>query len=635
MVLVLLQLLSGLANAMALFLVASGLSLIFGTSRILNFAHGSFFMLGAYLSSTLVSVLPPHPLGFWAGVLLASVAVAALGGVVERWLLRRVYRAPELSQLLLTFAVVLLIGDLVRLLWGSENRAGPSPPGLSGSLSLWGQQIPAYDLVLLALGPAVALGLWGLLTRTRWGLLVRAATADREMAAALGVDQGRLFTAVFVMGSWLAGLAGGLQMPRQALTTVMDMSMIAEAFVVVVIGGMGSIAGAWLGAVLIGVLQAFGILLLPREFQFAVVFLLMAAVLICRPWGLLGAPEPVTRLAGPAGGDVGAAAPGGGPRVRLWAWGVGALLLLAAPALLPGYVLWLLTEAMAVAVFAGGLQLLVGLGGLLSFGHAAYFGLGGYGAALLLKAAGASMPVAFLLAPLLAGLAAAGLGVFCVRRSGVYFAMLTLACAQIVYSIAHQWYDVTGGDNGIVGVWPDPGLASPSRYYLWALAATLAAFALLRWATAAPFGLTLRAARDHPRRAEALGIAVGVQHLWAFVMAGTVAGLAGALFVFLKGSIFPESLAIPRSVEGLIVLMLGGLHRLGGPVAGATLYTLLDAVITRYTPYWQAVLGSILVVLVLLFPRGVLSVLDRAPRGAGRAEDAGTGAAVDGEDRHG
>jgi branched-chain amino acid transport system permease protein len=634
MVLVLLQLLTGLANAMALFLVASGLSLIFGTSRILNFAHGAFFMLGAYLSSTLVSMLPPHPLAFWAGVLLASVAVAALGGVVERCLLRRVYGAPELSQLLLTFAVVLLIGDLVRLLWGSENRAGPSPPGLSGSLPLWGQQIPAYDLVLLGLGPAVALGLWGLLTRTRWGLLVRAATADREMAAALGVDQGRLFTGVFVLGSWLAGLAGGLQMPRQALTTVMDMSMIAEAFVVVVIGGMGSVAGAWLGAVLIGILQAFGILLLPREFQFAVVFLLMAVVLVCRPWGLLGAPEPAARLGG-ARAAAPAPAPGQRDRPGPWVWAAGGAVVLAGPVLLPGYVLWLLTEAMAVAVFAGSLQLLVGLGGMLSFGHAAYFGLGAYGAALLLKHAGLSMAGAFLLAPVVAALAAAGFGVFCVRRSGVYFAMLTLACAQIVHSVAHQWYDVTGGDNGILGVWPDPRLASPPRYYLWALAATLAAFALLHWAARAPFGLTLRAARDHPRRAEALGVSVAAQQLWAFVVAGAVAGLAGALFVFLKGSIFPESLAIPRSVEGLIVLMLGGVHRLGGAVAGAMLYTLLDAVITRYTVYWQAVLGSILVLLVLLFPRGVLSVLERAPRGAARATAAGTGGAGEREERRG
>jgi branched-chain amino acid transport system permease protein len=617
--LVLLQLLTGLANAMALFLVASGLSLIFGTSRILNFAHGSFFMLGAYLSLTLVRLLPPSPLGYWAAILLAAGVVAVLGGVTERCLLRRIYGAPELSQLLLTFAVVLLVGDLVRLAWGPENRAGQSPPGLSGSLAIWGQRIPTYDLVLLLLGPAVALGLWGLLARTRWGLLVRAATADREMAAALGVDQRRLFTGVFVLGSFLAGLAGGLQMPRQALTNVMDLSMIAEAFVVVVIGGMGSVAGAWLGAVLIGLLQAFGILLLPPGFQFAAVFLLMAVVLICRPWGLLGMPEPATRLGGPPPAGPAGRAPGQRARVRPWVWVVGGAVLLVLPGLVPGYVLWLLTEAMAVALFAGSLQLLVGVGGLLSFGHAAYFGLGGYGAALLLKHAGVSMLGAFLLAPVVAGTVAAGFGVFCVRRSGVYFAMLTLACAQIVYSVAHQWYEVTGGDNGILGVWPAPGLGSPAGYYLWALGVTAAALAFLRRVAAAPFGLTLRATRDHPGRAAALGVAVAGQQLWAFVVAGALAGLAGALFVFLEGSIFPETLTIPRSVEGLIVLMLGGVHRLDGAVVGATVYTLLDAVITRYTSYWRAVLGGILILLVLLFPRGILSVLERTPRDAREA----------------
>jgi branched-chain amino acid transport system permease protein len=614
--LVLLQFLTGLANAMALFLVASGLSLIFGTSRILNFAHGSFFMLGAYLTFTLVRLLPPDPLGYWTGLLLAAGAVAVLGGLVERFLLRRVYGAPELSQLLLTFAVVLLVGDLVRLVWGPENRAGQSPPGLAGSLALWGQQVPAYDLVLLGLGPAVALGLWALLTRTRWGLLVRAATADREMAAALGVDQARLFTGVFILGSFLAGLGGGLQMPRQALSSVMDMSVLAEAFVVVVIGGMGSVAGAWLAAVLIGVLQAFGILLLPRAFQFATLFLLMALVLICRPWGLLGRPEPIGRLGGVPAAGAGGSTGGREPR-RAWAWAAGAAVLLALPALLPAYPLWLLTQALALAVFAGSLQLLVGVGGLLSFGHAAYFGLGAYGVALLLKHAGVSMLTAFLLAPLVAGAAAAGIGLFCVRRSGIYFAMLTLACAQIVYSVAHQWYEVTGGDNGILGIWPAPALGSPARYYLFALGVTTAAFLLLGRVTRAPFGLTLRATRDHPRRAEALGVAVAGQQWRAFVGAGAVAGLAGALFVFLEGSIFPEVLAIPRSVEGLIVLMLGGVHSLGGALVGATVYTLLDAVISRYTVYGQAVLGGLLILLVLLFPRGILSLAERPPRDPG------------------
>ncbi|MGE5849435.1 MAG: branched-chain amino acid ABC transporter permease, partial [Candidatus Methylomirabilota bacterium] len=194
------QLLTGLANAMFLFLVASGLSLIFGVTRIVNFAHGSLYMLAAYLTYTLAAALPLGPASFYVGAILAALGVACLGGVIEVCLLRRIYRAPELYQLLLTFALVLVIGDAVRFFWGTENKAGPSAPGLSGSVAILDQRFPAYDLAMLLVGPLVALGLWWLLHRTRPGILIRAATSDREMVGALGVNQRRLFTGVFVLG---------------------------------------------------------------------------------------------------------------------------------------------------------------------------------------------------------------------------------------------------------------------------------------------------------------------------------------------------------------------------------------------------------------------------------------------------
>ena len=614
MSLLLVQLLSGLANAMFLFLIASGLSLIFGVTRIVNFAHGSFYMLAAYLTYSLTATLPLGSASFYVAVVLAALAVAAVGLVVEMLLLRRVYRAPELYQLLLTFALVLITADLVRWIWGADNKTGPSAPGLAGSVPIAGQLFPSYDLAIIVFGPLVALGLWLLFHRTRWGVLIRAATQDREMVAALGVDQSRLFTSVFVLGSFLAGLGGALQVPRLALTTVMDTSVIVEAFVVVVIGGMGSVWGALLASLLIGVLNAYGVLLLPK-IAIVLIFVVMAVVLVVRPWGLLGRPE--IQLRPPGSGAVAEAA----ARPLHPAWTATALLALAAlPLLLPTYWVSIAVEIFAFALFAASLHLLMSVGGMVSFGHAAYFGVGTYGAALLLKLAGLPMPAAFVAAPLVAALAAVLFGYFCVRLTSIYFAMLTLAFAQIVYAIVHQWDEVTGGDNGVLSVWPAAWLASPARYYYWALVATVAGVLLLRRVTGSPFGLTLRAVRDHARRAEALGVSIRALQWTAFVVAGFVAGLGGAVFAFLKGSVFPNYLTVPMSVEPLVMVLLGGLHTIAGAPLGAAIYKTLDTVVTRHTQYWQLVLGAILMALVLAFPRGILSVWQSArARSANRA----------------
>src|SRR3954470_16810171 len=258
------QVLTGLASAATLFLVAAGLSLIFGVTRIVNFAHGSFYMLGAYLALTLVDRLGPTPLAFWSALLLAALIVGLLGTLLEILVLRRIYKAPELFQLLATFGVILVVQDAALWLWGPENVSGPRAPGLRGPVTVAGARLPAYDLVLIGAAPLVLLLLWLVLRRTRWGILVRAATADREMVGALGVNQAWLFSSVFFLGSFLAGLAGAIQLPKGGASLLMDTSTIAAAFVVVVIGGIGSIAGAFLASVIIGELQAFGVLLLPQ-----------------------------------------------------------------------------------------------------------------------------------------------------------------------------------------------------------------------------------------------------------------------------------------------------------------------------------------------------------------------------------
>jgi branched-chain amino acid transport system permease protein len=607
------QFLNGLASASSLFLVAAGLSIIFGVTRIVNFAHGSFYMLGAYLAVSLTGWLggAGSAMSFWLALLLAAAIVAGIGALVEILLLRRIYQAPELFQLLATFGVVLIVGQLVVIVWGPDALIGPRAPGLAGWVEIQGQRFPQYELVLIALGPAVLGGLTWLFRRTRFGILVRAATQDREMVGALGVDQAKLFTAVFALGAGLAAFGGALQLPRDAVSHDMDLRIIADAFVVVVVGGMGSVLGAYLAALLIGELTAFGIWVFP-EITLVLTFLIMAVVLVVRPYGLLGRPELAQ-----GGAAHSPTPPLRSPDRRA---GLAALALVLALLLVPlvigSYLQFLLIEIFCLALFAQSLHFIMGPGGMVSFGHAAYFGLGAYAAGLLVKHLAAPMLPALLAAPVAAGLGALLFGWFCVRLAGVYLAMLSLAFAQIVYAIAFQWSDLTGGDNGLVGIWPPAWASATVVFYYFSLTLNLIAILLLRLFVFAPFGLTLRACRDAPLRAEAIGIDVRTHRWLAFAMAGGFAGLAGGLLAFLKGTIDPGWLAIPRSIDALVMVLLGGVQTLAGPLVGAAVYHGLEIWFATLTRYWPLIVGLIIVALVLACPQGIAGYLQRWRRQA-------------------
>ncbi|KGG87283.1 ABC transporter permease [Comamonas thiooxydans] len=608
------QLLNGLASASSLFLVSVGLSLIFGVTRTINFAHGSFYMLGAFIAYSSVDLLSPH-IGFWPALLLAPLACGALGALTETLLLRRIYKAPELFQLLATFALVLVIKDAALWLWGPEELFGPRAAGLEGSVEILGRQFPTYDLFLIAVGPCVLLGLTLLLTRTRFGTLVRAATQDREMVGALGVNQAWLFTAVFALGTLLAGLGGALQLPREPASLEMDMLTIGAAFVVVVVGGMGSIPGAFIAALLVaelkavciwlGVQEIAGLELSFSKLTLVVEFLVMAVVLIWRPWGLLGKPQALARSAGepeqplhPAGR--GAAA----------AW-LGLLTLLVLLPLMASdveggsYATVLLADIFVAALFASSLHFILGPGGMHSFGHAAYFGLGAYGAALLVRTLDLPMEAALLLGPLAAAAGALLYGWFCVRLSGVYLTMLTLAFAQISWAIVFQWDDFTGGSNGLTGVWPPEWASQGPAFYWLALGICALGIYLLRRLLFSPLGYALRASRDSALRADAIGIDVRRIQWTAFVIAGLFAGLAGALFAFSKGGVAPDAMSVTKSVDALVMVLLGGVQTLAGPVVGAATFTWLHDTVARNTEYWRALMGATMLILVLLAPQGI------------------------------
>lgn len=277
--------LAGLSTGMFIWLVASGLTLIFGVLGVLNFAHGSFYMLGAYCCFAVLRLMGEN---FWLGLILGPVIVAVVGLVIERFFIRYVYHLALPYQLLLTFAFVLLFDDIVKIVWGAGSIGSPVVPGLSGSVSIAGRPFPVYSLFIIGVGPLIALGMWLFLERTWWGRIIRAAASDREMAAAIGVRVPALYTAVFAIGTWLGALGGGLAVPYVGLLTPgMGETVIIDAFVVAVIGGMGSLKGAFLGALLIGLLSSFGTRFIPT-FDMFLTFILMAAILLWRPQGLFG-----------------------------------------------------------------------------------------------------------------------------------------------------------------------------------------------------------------------------------------------------------------------------------------------------------------------------------------------------------
>jgi branched-chain amino acid transport system permease protein len=608
------QLLNGLASASSLFLISAGLTLIFGVTRIVNFAHGSLYMVGAYVAYSVGSALGAYDdsaLGFWAAALAAAAAAAILGALIEIGILKRLYAAPELLQLTATFGIVLIVRDAALAIWGPEDRLGPRVPGFADAVDVAGHALPEYDLLLLAIGPLVLVALTLLVRRTRFGLVVRAASENRVLTGALGIDQSRLFTAVFALGAALAGVAGALTLPREPANLGMDLAVIADAFVVTVLGGLGSIPGAFVAAIVIGVTKALciaagnvslgGFTFAMPKLTLVIEFIVMALVLLVRPSGLFGTPAtlpPTTpvpveraRVARPSRGHA-----------------IAAAIVIAFAALLPlagdEYALVLAIDILIAALFTASLTLISGTGGITSFGHAAYFGIGAYASALA-ATHGYPFLAALALAPVAAAVAALVFGALCVRLSGIYLAMLTLAFAQIVWSIALQWDAFTGGSNGITGVWPPDWLAGRTEYYAAVLGVVVLALGALAIVAFTPFGYALRGSRDSTLRASASGIDVAVRRIQALTLAGAFAGLAGSLYAFSKGGIAPDALAIPRSVDALVMMLLGGQNALFGPLLGAAAFTWLTDALGRATEYWRAGVGVVILLIVSVFPYGI------------------------------
>jgi len=304
---------------------------------------------------------------------------------------------------------------------------------------------------------------------------------------------------------------------------------------------------------------------------------------------------------------------GKGPRPGAWLLAA-VVVLLVAPHVIPTFFVMLFIEIAIVALFATSFNLLMGFGGMVSFGHAAYFALGAYSAALLVKKVGAPMLLALAAGPVVAAAGALLFGLFIVRLTATYFAMLSLAFAQIVFTVIFKWTAFTGGDNGLLNIWPAAFLKSPPAYYYFTVTLVSASLWALHAVGDSPFGYALKAVRDNPRRARFIGVNVRRHQLVAFVISGFFSGLAGGLFAFFNGSVFPDFAYFNKSFEPLIVVLLGGVQSFFGPLAGAVGFKILETFIARQWPvYWPLVLGTVLIGVIVLLPQGFVGLLERRP----------------------
>jgi branched-chain amino acid transport system permease protein len=597
------QCLNGLSHASTLFMMAAGLTLVFGVTRIVNFAHGSFYMLGAMVAGHFITQVwgsgSDQVAIYVAAMLMGALCAALLGAAAEWCLFRPLRHSPPLYPLVATFGLSLVIHDVLLAWMGPAEIFAPRFPGLKGSVQVGEDFFPQWQMLSLLLGPLVWLGLHLLLTTTRWGRQVRAATQDRQMLDALGVNPAPLMMGVVVLGCGLAGLAGALQLPREPANLQMDLQMVVETFVVVVMGGLGSISGAFFASLIIGCVHAFGIYFFPQA-TLVLIFFTMAVVLAWRPQGLMG------ELPGAAQREKVPAFKGwNSQRTLLWSslalWFLMSLMLLV----VTPYTQHVLEDVLIMMLFGISLQAMMALSGWVSFGHAAYFGLGAYAAALshlywgfnAVQAAGSGMWVACL--------AAYAMSQLLKRSAGVYLAMLSLAFAQMVWASASQWISVTGGDNGLIGL----ALMDTSSRTLFQLTLIgVCACAILCFArlSRSSMGAALQAGRDAPLRALASGLPVTRLNQQVFLISATVAGLAGSLWAISKGAVFPSVASVSNSVDALLVVLLGGVHHLWGTLAGSSFLVGLGAEIGRHFEYWRGFLGLLIMLLMVFAPEGAL-----------------------------
>jgi ABC-type branched-subunit amino acid transport system permease subunit len=631
---------NGLSMGMAVFLVAAGLTLVFGILKVLNFAHGGFFMIGAYVAFTL---LDPHSISipaFLGAAIAAGIVVGVLGYFADLLIFRRLRNVDEAYTLIATFALLMVVNGSVKLIWGLNFHSVPPPDMLLGALQIGPVFIPIFSLAVIVLAIAIFLVLDLAIHRSWTGKIIQAVAHDSWMSAISGINVPAIFTGAVIAAFFFAGLAGALLLPNQALSPALAGSYLLQAFVVIIIGGLGNVRGAFLAALLLGLVESLNSVLMP-SYPGVAIYLAMVFFLLWRPQGLFARRESGTVEMSPVGPP--------GPEAR-WQHSVPVhvrvILAVTAFASLASVPLWadqgflFVCGLMLIQVmFALSWNLLFGFAGLAVFGHAAFFAIGAYFVGMLMKQSPETPFLLVLAGSALAGSAVAfAFGAIAVRRTtGIALAILTLAASEILRIFISRTAAL-GGDDGLPAI-PRPvldfgfaaiSLVSSTAYYLFLCVACAVVGGALWWLTSSAFGRVLLCMRQDPLRTEFLGVRMGRYRVAAFTISGGVAALAGGLQAPWAQIVTTDVANYLNSTQPMLNALLGGVDFFWGPAVGAFLFTMLQYSLRMYPGLAELVTGAALLAVVLAAPAGVLGLLARFRSRATKREAGGAAESVEG-----
>lgn len=613
----------GIANGLVLFLLASGMTLTMGLLRVVNMSHGAMYMFAGYCGVWVYQVT-----GSWViAVLSGGVVGGLLGLFLETCFLRRLYKTPA-NQVLLTIGFINIIQNITQWIWGGNPTDAPIPEFLRPSVQVGSAEIQYFRFFVIAFGIIICAAIWLMQDKTKIGAMVRAGMDNSEIASTLGLNNRKIFTFIFVLGSAIAGLTSLLGGRMTGLSMGTGWSILLKAIIVVVVGGAGSIPGALIAGLFLGIVDAFGQGYFPMLSSY-LFYIVLIIVLVIRPQGIMGRKMDVDKASDDYSNMTAAKARSFTPAMLEGTGVSGAkvmtyklipyIFVLAVLVVLPlvtgTYTTTILTKVLVYALFAMSLDVVMGYTGNRSFGHAAFFGMGGYTVGLLLEHFDfTNFWLVLLITIVVCAVLSAIIGWFTLRLSGTNFLLVTMAFGQLLSSVASKWSAVTNGADGIVGIKrPDfgeflnniVGKWTGTKFYFFVLIVFVICFLLLHRFMRSSFGHTLLSIRGNEGRMRALGYNTWSLKYTGVILAGVFAGIAGLLYAYTYKNVTPDIFALESSALPMLMVIMGGGATLWGPALGAAVIILVKNYAGIWMPErWPLILGALYVVCVMFLKNG-------------------------------